>query len=150
MFINSPGGVIYSGMAILDTMQLVRAPISTVAVGSTASFGTIVLASGTKGKRYALPNATIHLHQPLGGAEGQATDIAIHAKEILRLRDKINTILVNATNQPMERIAQDTERDFFLDAKGAVEYGIVDEVLSKGQPNQDGAGAANADKKNAG
>jgi len=151
MFINSPGGVIYSGMAILDTMQLVRAPISTVAVGSTASFGTIVLASGTKGKRYTLPNATIHLHQPLGGAEGQATDIAIHAKEILRLRDKINNILVKATGQPMERIAQDTERDFFLDSKQAVEYGIVDEVLTKGgQPGQDGTGASNADKKNAG
>jgi ATP-dependent Clp protease, protease subunit len=151
MFINSPGGVIYSGMAILDTMQLVRAPISTVAVGSTASFGTIVLASGTKGKRYTLPNATIHLHQPLGGAEGQATDIAIHAKEILRLRDKINNILVKATGQPMERIAQDTERDFFLDAKAAVDYGIVDEVLTKGgQPAQDGTGASNADKKNAG
>ena len=151
MFINSPGGVIYSGMAILDTMELVRAPISTVAVGSTASFGTIVLASGTKGKRYTLPNATIHLHQPLGGAEGQATDIAIHAKEILRLRDKINNILVKATGQPMERIAQDTERDFFLDAKAAVDYGIVDEVLTKGgQPVQDGTGASNADKKNAG
>ena len=150
MFINSPGGVIYSGMAILDTMQLVRAPISTVAVGSTASFGTIVLASGTKGKRYTLPNATIHLHQPLGGAEGQATDIAIHAKEILRLRDKINNILVKATGQPMERIAQDTERDFFLDAKGAVEYGIVDEILSKAPPAQDGKGAPDGDKKNAG
>ncbi len=150
MFINSPGGVIYSGMAILDTMELVRAPISTVAVGSTASFGTIVLASGTKGKRFALPNATIHLHQPLGGAEGQATDIAIHAKEILRLRDKINSILVKATGQPMERIAQDTERDFFLDAKGAVEYGIVDEVLAKAVPAQDGKGAADGDKKNAG
>src|SRR5207253_5367697 len=130
LYINSPGGVIYSGMAILDTMQLIRAPISTIAVGSTASFGTIVLAAGTQGKRYALPNATIHLHQPLGGMEGQATDIAIHAKEILRLRDKINNILVRASGQPMERIAQDTERDFFLDAQGAVEYGIVDEVLS--------------------
>jgi ATP-dependent Clp protease protease subunit len=150
MFINSPGGVIYSGMAILDTMELIRAPISTVAVGSTASFGTIVLASGAKGKRYALPNATIHLHQPLGGAEGQATDIAIHAKEILRLRDKINNILVRASGQPMERIAQDTERDFFLDAQGAVEYGIVDEVLSKNHPPQNGTGASDGDKKNAG
>lgn len=150
MFINSPGGVIYSGMAILDTMELVRAPISTVAVGSTASFGTIVLASGTKGKRYALPNATIHLHQPLGGAEGQASDIAIHAKEILRLREKINNILVKASGQTMEKISTDTERDFFLDAKGAVEYGIVDEVLSKAPAGQDGIGATNGGKKTAG
>lgn len=147
MFINSPGGVIYSGMAILDTMQLVRAPISTTAVGSTASFGTIILAAGTKGRRYALPNATIHLHQPLGGAEGQATDVAIHAKEILRLRDKINEILVSATGQPLERIARDTERDFFLDAKGAVDYGIVDAVLTK-ETSGDGTGVKDGDKKN--
>jgi ATP-dependent Clp protease, protease subunit len=150
MFINSPGGVIYSGFAILDTMQLVRAPISTVAVGSTASFGTIILASGTKGKRYTLPNATIHLHQPLGGAEGQASDIAIHAKEILRLREKINTILVAVTGQTMERISLDTERDFFLDAKGAVDYGIVDEVLSKNPAPADGTGASDAGKKTPG
>ncbi|MCA1552839.1 MAG: ATP-dependent Clp protease proteolytic subunit [Chloroflexi bacterium] len=148
LYVNSPGGVIYSGMAILDTMQLIRAPISTIAVGSTASFGTIVLAAGTKGKRYALPNATIHLHQPLGGMEGQASDIAIHAKEILRLRDKINEILVKATNQPTERIARDTERDFFLDAKGAVEYGLVDDVLTKGQPGEDGTGGTDGNKKN--
>jgi len=147
LYINSPGGVIYSGMAILDTMQLIRAPISTIAVGSTASFGTIVLAAGTNGKRYALPNATIHLHQPLGGMEGQATDIAIHAKEILRLRDKINEILVTATGQPWERIARDTERDFFLDAKGAVEYGIVDEVLTRGQPGENGTGASDGNQK---
>ncbi len=147
LYINSPGGVIYSGMAILDTMQLIRAPISTIAVGSTASFGTIVLAAGTKGKRYALPNATIHLHQPLGGMEGQATDIAIHAKEILRLRDKLNEILVKATGQPWERIARDTERDFFLDAKGAVEYGIVDEVLTRGQPGENGTGASDGNQK---
>ena len=134
-------------MAILDTMQLIRAPISTIAVGSTASFGTIVLAAGTQGKRYALPNATIHLHQPLGGMEGQATDIAIHAKEILRLRDKINEILVKATGQPWERIARDTERDFFLDAKGAVEYGIVDEVLTRGQPGENGTGASDGNQK---
>jgi len=150
MFINCPGGVIYSGMAILDTMNLVRASISTVAVGSTASFGTIVLASGAKGKRYTLPNATIHLHQPLGGAEGQATDIAIHAKEILRLREKINNILVGVTGQTMERISMDTERDFFLDAQGAVEYGIVDEVLVKTPSGKDGTGASDGGKKNAG
>ncbi len=148
MFINSPGGVIYAGMAIIDTMQLIRAPISTVAVGWTASFGTIVLASGTKGKRYALPNATIHMHQPLGGMEGQASDMAIQAREILRQRDKINELLVKATGQPLERIARDTDRDFFLDAQAAVEYGIVDEVFTKTQPGPDGTGAKDGDQKN--
>lgn len=138
MFINSPGGVIYSGLAIIDTMALIRAPISTVAVGSTASFGTVVLAMGTKGRRRALPNATIHLHQPLGGAEGQATDIAIHAKEILRLREKLNTILATATGKALDVIAHDTERDFFLDAQGAVDYGLVDEVLMRNLDNKDG------------
>ena len=139
MFINSPGGVIYSGLAIMDTMHLIRAPISTVAVGSTASFGTVVLAAGTKGRRYALPNATIHLHQPLGGAEGQASDIAIHAKEILRLREKINTVLADATGKSLEVIARDTERDFFLDANGAVAYGLVDEVLTRNPDGKDGS-----------
>ncbi len=147
MYINSPGGSIYAGMAILDTMQLIRAPISTVAIGLNASFGTVLLATGTKAKRYALPNATIHLHQPLGGMEGQASDIAIHAKEILRLRDNINEFLAKVTGQPLERIARDTDRDFFLDAKGAVDYGLVDEVLTKGQPGEDGTGGADGDKK---
>jgi ATP-dependent Clp protease protease subunit len=129
MYINSPGGVIYSGLAIYDTMQMISNPISTVAVGVTASFGTVLLTAGTKGRRYALPNATIHLHQPLGGAQGQATDIEIQTKQILRLRTLLNDIMSRHTGKPVEIIKQDTERDFYLDAKQAVEYGLVDQVL---------------------
>lgn len=129
MYINSPGGQIYSGMAIYDTMQMIPNKISTVAVGFSASFGTILLAAGQKGQRYALPHATIHMHQPLGGAQGQASDIEIHAKEILRLRSRINEILSTATSKPLEEIERDTERDFFLNADQAVAYGLVDQVL---------------------
>ncbi len=130
MYVNSPGGVIYSGLAIYDTMCLIQAPVSTIAVGSTASMGTVLLAAGAKGRRYALPNATIHLHQPLGGMQGQAVDLEIQAKEILRLRARLNEILVERTGQSMERIRKDTDRDFFLDAQRAVEYGLVDDVLA--------------------
>ena len=129
MYINSPGGVIYAGMAIYDTMQMIPNRISTVAVGVTASFGTVLLAAGTKGQRYALPHATIHMHQPLGGAQGQASDIEIQAREILRLKARLNKILADATNQSLEVIERDTERDFYLDAYQAVEYGLVDKVL---------------------
>ncbi len=129
MYINSPGGVIYSGLAIYDTMQMISNPISTVAVGVTASFGTVLLTAGTKGRRYALPNATIHMHQPLGGAQGQATDIEIQTKQILRLRTLLNDIMAKHTGKPVEVIKQDTERDFYLDAQQAVEYGLVDQVL---------------------
>ena len=129
MYINSPGGVIYSGLAIYDTMQMVPNPISTVAVGVTASFGTVLLTAGTKGRRYALPNSTIHMHQPLGGAQGQATDIEIQTKQILRLRTLLNDIMAKHTGKPVDVIKQDTERDFYLDAKQAVEYGLVDQVL---------------------
>jgi ATP-dependent Clp protease protease subunit len=129
MYINSPGGVIYSGLAIYDTMQMISNPISTVAVGVTASFGTVLLTAGTKGRRYALPNATIHMHQPLGGAQGQATDIEIQTKQILRLRTLLNDIMSTHTGKPVDVIKQDTERDFYLDAKQAVEYGLVDQVL---------------------
>jgi ATP-dependent Clp protease, protease subunit len=129
MYINSPGGVIYSGLAIYDTMQMISNPISTVAVGVTASFGTILLTAGTKGRRYALPNSTIHLHQPLGGAQGQATDIEIQTKQILRLRTLLNDIMAKHTGQPVEMIKKDTERDFYLDAHQAVDYGLVDQVL---------------------
>lgn len=129
MYINSPGGQVYAGLAIYDAMQMISNPISTVAVGVTASFGTVLLAAGTKGQRYALPHATIHLHQPLGGAQGQVTDIEIQAKEFLRLRTKLNEILVRHTGQPTEIIERDTERDFWMDSKMAVEYGIVDQVL---------------------
>src|SRR5574341_371665 len=129
MFINSPGGLVYAGLAIYDTMQQISAPVSTVAVGSTASFGTVLLTSGTSGKRYALPNATIHMHQPLGGAQGQASDIEIQAKEILRLRERLNEILSSHTKQPVEKIAEDTDRDIFLSPAQAVEYGLIDGVL---------------------
>lgn len=129
MYINSPGGQVYAGMAIYDTMQQVECPVSTVAVGFTASFGTILLAAGTKGMRYALPNATIHLHQPLGGARGQASDIAIQAQEILRLRTDLNHILSHHTGQTVERIQKDTDRDLYMTAAQAREYGLVDLVL---------------------
>jgi ATP-dependent Clp protease protease subunit len=129
MYINCPGGQIYAGLAIYDTMQQVRAPISTVAVGVTASFGTVLLAAGTEGKRYALPHATIHLHQPLGGAQGQATDIEIQAKEILRLKEELNTILVRHTGRTREDIEHDTERDFYMDGYEAQKYGLIDHVL---------------------
>jgi ATP-dependent Clp protease, protease subunit len=129
MYINSPGGIIYAGLAIYDTMQMISNPISTVAVGVTASFGTVLLAAGAKGRRYALPNATIHLHQPLGGAQGQATDIEIQARQILRLKALLLNILAKHTGQPLEVIERDSDRDYYLEAKTAVDYGLVDQVL---------------------
>jgi ATP-dependent Clp protease protease subunit len=129
LYINSPGGQVYSGMAIYDTMQQIECPVSTVAVGFTASFGTVLLTAGTKGMRYALPNATIHMHQPLGGAQGQASDIAIQANEILRLRKSLNGILSFHTGQPVSQIENDTDRDIYMSATEAAKYGLVDEVL---------------------
>ena len=129
MYINSPGGQIYSGLAIYDTMKMIPNKISTVAVGVTASFGTVLLAAGTKGKRYALPHATIHMHQPLGGAEGQASDIEIQAREILRLKSRLTDILAESTGQKLEVIERDTDRNFYMDAQQAVDYGLVDQVL---------------------
>ncbi|HWS24626.1 MAG TPA: ATP-dependent Clp protease proteolytic subunit, partial [Anaerolineales bacterium] len=129
MYINSPGGVIYAGLAIYDTMQMISNPISTVAVGVTASFGTVLLTAGTKGRRFALPNATIHMHQPLGGAQGQATDIEIQAKQILRLKSLLNGVMSKHTGQPIEVIEKDLDRDYYLDAQQAVHYGLVDQVL---------------------
>ncbi len=129
MYINSPGGQIYAGLAIYDTMQMIPNKISTVAVGVTASFGTVLLAAGSKGKRFALPHATIHMHQPLGGAQGQASDIEIQAREILRLKARLNEIMSNNTGKPLDVIERDTERDFYLDAQQAVDYGLVDQVL---------------------
>jgi ATP-dependent Clp protease protease subunit len=130
MYINSPGGQIYAGLAIYDTMQMISNPISTVAVGVTASFGTVLLTAGTKGRRFALPNATIHMHQPLGGAQGQATDIAIQAKQILRLKSLLNGVMSKHTGQTLEVIERDTDRDYYMDAQQAVEYGLVDQVLT--------------------
>ncbi|HCV28504.1 MAG TPA: ATP-dependent Clp protease proteolytic subunit [Dehalococcoidia bacterium] len=138
MYINSPGGVIYDGLAIFDTMQMLRADVSTICVGAAASMGTILLAAGQKGKRYALPNSTIHMHQPLGGASGQASDIEIHAREILRLQDTLRGILVDTTGQPYDTVARDTDRDRFMTSEQAVEYGLIDEVLKKRDDAQEG------------
>lgn len=129
MYINSPGGQIYAGLAIYDTMQMIPNRISTVAVGVTASFGTVLLAAGTKGHRYALPHATIHMHQPLGGAQGQASDIEIQAREILRLKARLTEIMAKSSGKTLQEIEHDTERDFYLDAQQAVAYGLVDKVL---------------------
>jgi ATP-dependent Clp protease protease subunit len=129
LYINSPGGEISAGLAIYDTMQLIQAPISTIAVGMTASFGTVLLTAGTKGRRYALPHATIHVHQPLGGAQGQASDIEIAAREILRKRDLLNRILMLHTGMDEEQIGKITDRDFYMTSEEAIEYGIVDKIL---------------------
>jgi ATP-dependent Clp protease protease subunit len=137
LYIHSPGGVIYAGLAIYDTMQAVRCPIKTIAVGSTASMATVLLASGAPGKRFALPNATVHIHQPLGGARGQASDLRIQAEEILRLRKRLNDILAKHTGQPIERIEHDTDRDLFMDAEQALNYGIVDEIIYPRAPKSE-------------
>jgi len=131
LYIHSPGGVISAGLAIYDTMQLIRPEVSTICVGMAASMATVLLCAGAKGKRYALPNATVHLHQAIGGAQGQAADIAIAAREIMRLQELIRDIIVRQTGQPMEKIVRDTDRDFYLNAKQAIEYGLIDEILSK-------------------
>ena len=131
LYIHCPGGVISAGLAIYDTMQLLRCDVSTICVGLSASMGTLLLCAGTKGKRYALPNSTIHLHQAIGGAQGQAADIEIAAREIMRMQERIRNIIAEHTGQPMEKIAHDTDRDFYLSSEQAVEYGIVDEILSK-------------------
>ncbi len=129
IYINSPGGVVSSGLAIYDTMQYVKPDIATYCVGQAASMGALLLAAGTAGKRFALPNSRIMLHQPMGGFQGQATDIEIHAKEILRMKDTLNNILSSHTGQPFEKIRTDTDRDFFMSGAEAREYGIVDEVI---------------------
>jgi ATP-dependent Clp protease protease subunit len=129
LYIHSPGGVITAGLAIYDTMQLIRPQVSTICVGLSASMATVLLCAGAKGKRFALPNATIHMHQPLGGAQGQATDIVIQANEITRLGEIIRNIIVKQTGKPMEKVLHDTDRDFFLNPQQAVEYGLIDEIL---------------------
>lgn len=129
LYVHCPGGIISSGLAIYDTMQLIRPDVSTICVGLAASMGTLVLAAGAKGKRYALPNSTIHMHQAVGGAQGQAADIEIAAREIMRLQDLIRNILVKHTGQLLDKIIHDTDRDFYLNAEQAVEYGLIDEIL---------------------
>lgn len=131
LYINSPGGIVTAGMAIYDTMQYLKAPVSTICVGQAASMGALLLAAGTKGKRFALPHARIMIHQPLGGFQGQASDIKIHAEEILKMRDTLNNILCRHSGQPMERIAVDTERDFFMGSDAAKNYGIIDDIVER-------------------
>jgi len=130
LYINSPGGSITAGMAIYDTIQYIKPDVSTICIGMAASMGAFLLAAGAKGKRYALPNSEVMIHQPLGGAEGQASDIEIRAKRILRMRDKLNQILAERTGQPLKRIEKDTDRDYFMTAQEALEYGIVDKVIT--------------------
>ena len=142
LYIHCPGGVINAGLAIYDTMQLIRPDVSTICVGLAASMGTVLLCAGAKGKRYALPNSTIHMHQAFGGAQGYATDIEIAAREIMRVQDVIRGILVKHTGQSMEKVAHDTDRDFYLNAEQSVEYGLIDEVLKR--PEE---GSKKAEKK---
>lgn len=131
LYINSPGGVVTAGMAIYDTMNFIKPDVSTICLGQAASMGSFLLSAGAKGKRYALANSRVMIHQPLGGFRGQASDIEIHAREILQLKDKLNELLAKHTGQPVEKIARDTDRDNFLSAQAAKEYGLVDEVLEK-------------------
>jgi len=136
LYIHCPGGLINAGFAIYDTMELIRCDVSTICVGLAASMGTVLLCAGAKGKRYALPNATIHMHQPMGGVQGQASDIAIAAKEIIRMQEKLRTIISKHTGQTLDKVAKDTDRDFYLSAEQAVEYGLVDEILTKEEPKE--------------
>ncbi|HEX9830615.1 MAG: ATP-dependent Clp endopeptidase proteolytic subunit ClpP [Thermodesulfobacteriota bacterium] len=131
VYVNSPGGIVTAGLGIYDTMQYIKPDVATMCIGQAASMAAVLLAAGTRGKRYALPHARVLLHQVLGGFEGQATDIEIHAREILRVREEINQILAKHTGQPIDRIARDTERDFFLNAGDALEYGMVDAIITK-------------------
>lgn len=131
LYINSPGGVVTAGMAIYDTMQYIKPDVSTICVGSAASMGAVLLTAGAKGKRYALPHARVMIHQPLGGVQGQASEIEIHAREILRMREELNGILASRSGQDIEVVAHDTDRDNFMSAQDAVEYGLIDEVLTR-------------------
>ena len=134
LYVNSPGGVVTSGLAIYDTMNYIKCPVSTICIGQAASMGALLLSAGTKGKRFSLPHARIMIHQPMGGFQGQATDIEIHAREILKMKDTLNQILANHTGQPLEKIRNDTDRDFFMSVEDAQNYGLVDEVITKKLP----------------
>jgi ATP-dependent Clp protease, protease subunit len=131
LYINSPGGVVTSGMAIYDTIQYIKAPVSTICVGQAASMAALLLAAGEKGKRYSLKNSRIMIHQPLGGFQGQATDIHIHAQEILRMKETLSKLLADHSGQPLEKVANDTERDYFMSGEDAKSYGIIDEIISR-------------------
>jgi ATP-dependent Clp protease protease subunit len=134
LYVNSPGGVVTSGLAIYDTMNYIKCPVSTICIGQAASMGALLLSAGTKGKRFSLPHARIMIHQPMGGFQGQATDIEIHAREILKMKETLNRILATATGQPIEKIQNDTDRDFFMSGEDAKNYGLVDEVITKKLP----------------
>jgi ATP-dependent Clp protease protease subunit len=134
IYINSPGGIVTAGLAIYDTMNYIKSPVSTICIGQAASMGALLLASGAKGKRFSLPHARIMIHQPMGGFQGQATDIEIHAKEMLKMKDTLNKILSNHTGQPIEKIHEDTDRDYFMSGEDAKAYGLVDEVIAKKSP----------------
>ena len=136
-YINSPGGIIYSGLAIYDTMQLIRPAVSTICIGMAASMATVLLCAGASGKRYTLPNATIHMHQPMSGAQGQASDIEIHAREALRLQDKMRQVISKHTGQPYEKVASDTDRDYFLNAEEAKQYGLIDDILEPSEQSKE-------------
>jgi len=134
LYVNSPGGIVTAGLAIYDTMHYIKCPVSTICIGQAASMGALLLSAGTKGKRFSLPHARIMIHQPMGGFQGQATDIEIHAREILKMKDTLNQILASATGQPLEKIRNDTDRDFFMSGEDAKNYGLVDEVITKKLP----------------
>jgi ATP-dependent Clp protease protease subunit len=134
LYVNSPGGIVTSGLAVYDTMNYIKCPVSTICIGQAASMGALLLSAGTKGKRFSLPHARIMIHQPMGGFQGQATDIEIHAREILKMKDTLNQILANHTGQPLEKIRNDTDRDFFMSGEDAKNYGLVDEVITKKLP----------------
>lgn len=134
LYLNSPGGIVTAGLAIYDTMNYIKSPVSTICIGQAASMGALLLCAGTKGKRFSLPHARIMIHQPIGGFQGQATDIEIHAREILKLKDTLNRIMSSHTGQPIEKIQTDTDRDFFMSGEDAKTYGLVDEVITKKSP----------------
>src|SRR4030043_1234166 len=142
LYINSPGGVISAGLAIYDTLQIIQPDVSTICLGMTASMATVILCAGAKGKRYALPNSTVHLHQAVGGAQGQAADIEIAAREIMRMQEMLRNIIAKHTGQSVEKIAHDTDRDFYLNAEQAIEYGIIDEILRNRAKKGKGGGGA--------
>jgi ATP-dependent Clp protease protease subunit len=149
LYVNSPGGMVTSGLAIYDTMQYIKPAVSTICIGQAASMGALLLAAGTKGKRYALPNSRIMIHQPMGGFQGQATEVDIHAREILKMRERLNEILAKHSGQSVERLARDTERDYFMSPESARDYGLIDEVIAKAPAHEkrDGEKRDGADLK---
>ena len=147
LYINSPGGSVTAGLGIYDTMQYVKPPITTICLGQAASMGALLLTAGTKGKRFALPNARVMIHQPMGGFQGQATEIDIHAREILKIRERLNDILSKHTGQPLDKIALDTERDYFMSGEEARKYGLIDEVITRPLKSFAAVGSAQSDKE---